>query len=48
MPFSRTTRESRARSVAPQPTLMLRPFGSLPTASTSAPSVLNAAGASPE
>ena len=33
---------SAARSVAPQPTLMLEPFGSLPIASTSAPSCSNA------
>ena len=39
---------ARAVSVAPQPTLMFVPSGSLPIACTSAPSRSNARGASPE
>ena len=38
---------ARARSVAPQPTLMFVPSGSSPIASTSAPSCSNASGAMP-
>ena len=47
--FSPVTRCCRARrSVAPQPTLMFEPSGSMPIACTSAPSSENERGASPE
>ena len=44
----RTVRCRSARSVAPQPSLMLLPLGSSPIATTSAPSDRNACGAIPE